>query len=219
MTRNGWSALALGAAIAIAAGVVVIAQPSANQTGASSNGGETSGPPPSETPPGVPVIQPPPETDTPPAAANVTASHPVANPHEAAGAANPAPAKQAEATPPPPPPAPKPVRSPAAVIQALDKVTAETIRFSAPVGQPIRYKNLVFVVKACESTGLGGAAPQASAYVVIDNAPLPSEGVTPPPPKQVFKGWMFSTTPELNPLQHPIYDAWLIACMAAPPPA
>ncbi len=30
---------------------------------------------------------------------------------------------------------------------------------------------------------------------------------------------MFSNTPELNPLQHPVYDAWLIACIAAPPPA
>src|SRR6185503_14601169 len=109
----------------------------------SSGGGETSGPPASETPPGVPVIEPPPEPATPPAAANVTASHPVANPRgEAGGATNAAPAKQAEAKPPPPPPpAPKPVRSPAAVIQALDKVTAETMRFSAPVGQPIRYKN------------------------------------------------------------------------------
>ena len=221
MTRNGWSALGLGAAIAIAAGVVVVAQPSTNQTSGGGAGGETSGPPSSETPPGVPIIQPPPEPETPPPAANVVTSHPVANPRAEGGeGTNAAPAKQAEAKPPPPPPpAPKPVRSPAAVIQALDKVTAETMRFSVPVGQPIRYKNLVFVVKACESTGLGGPSPQASAYVVIDNAPLPSEGVTPPPPKQVFKGWMFSNTPELNPLQHPIYDAWLIACMTAPPPA
>jgi hypothetical protein len=216
MTRKGWPALALGAAIAIAASVAVLAQPSSNQT--SGGSGEASAPPASETPPGVPVIQPPPET-APPPAANVTASAPVANPHEKQGSGAAAPAKQAEAKPPPPPPAPpKPVRSPAAVLQALDKVTAETIRFSAPVGQPIRYKNLVFVVKACESTGLGGAAPQASAYVVIDNAPLPSEGVTPPPPKQVFKGWMFANSPGLNPFQHPIYDAWLIACMAAAPP-
>jgi hypothetical protein len=111
------------------------------------------------------------------------------------------------------------VRSPAAIIQALDKVTAETMRFAAPVGKPVRYKNLVFVVKACESTGLGGASPNASAYVMVDNAPLPSEGVAPPPPKQVFKGWMFANSPGLNPLQSPIYDAWLIACMAAPPPA
>ena len=216
MTGRGWRVLGLGAAIAVLAAVVVVAQPSGNQTGA---GGETSAPPPSETPPGVPVISPPPET-TPPAAANVVTSVPVENPVEARGPTNAAPAKEeAAATPPPPPPAPKPVRSPAAIIQALDKVTAETMRFAAPVGRPIRYKNLVFMVKACESTGLGGPSPQASAYMVIDNAPLPSEGVTPPPPKQVFKGWMFSSTPELNPLQHPVYDAWLIACMAAPPPA
>jgi hypothetical protein len=215
MTRKTWQALALGAAIAAAAGVVGLAEPSSNQT----SGGEPSAPPASETPPGVPVIQAPPETEPPPPA-NVTASAPVANPRARSDETNAAPAKQAEAKPPPPPPpAPKPVRSPAAVIQALDKVTAETIRFSAPVGQPVRYKNLVFVVKACESTGLGGAAPQASAYVVIDNAPLAAEGVTPPPPKQVFKGWMFANSPGLNPLQHPIYDAWLIACMAASPPA
>ena len=213
MTRRSWRALGLGAALAVAAGVVGLAQPSSNQAG----GGSEAGPPASETPPGVPVIQAPPETEPPPAA-NVTASAPVENPKQNQGPA--APAKQAEVKPPPPPPPPpKPVRSPAAIMQALDKVTAETMRFAAPVGQPVRYKNLVFTVKACESTGLGGASPRASAYVVIDNAPLASEGVSPPPPKQVFKGWMFANSPGLNPLQSPIYDAWVIACMAAAPPA
>jgi hypothetical protein len=164
------------------------------------------------------VIQAPPEPETPPA--NVVTSAPVANPKGSEPATNAAPAKQAEAKPPPPPPPPpKPVRSPAAIVQALDKVTAETMRFAVPVGQPIRYKNLVFVVKACESTGLGGASPNAQAYMVVDNAPRASPGVAPPPPKQVFKGWMFANSPGLNPLQSPIYDAWLIACMAAPPPA
>jgi hypothetical protein len=215
MTRRGWRALGLGAALAVAAGVVGLAQPSSNQAG-----GGDAGPASSEAPPGVPVIQAPPETEPPPEPANVTASAPVANPRHDEGSTNAAPAKQAEVKPPPPPPpAPKPVRSPAAIMQALDKVTAETMRFAAPVGQPVRYKNLVFTVKACESTGLGGASPQASAYVVIDNAPLASEGVSPPPPKQVFKGWMFANSPGLNPLQSPVYDAWVIACMAAPPPA
>lgn len=213
MTRRAWQALLLGAAVAAAASVAVIAQPSGNQA----SGGETSSPPPSETPPGVTVIQPPAENAAP--ANNVVASPPVANPKQPEASTN-AVAKAAEAKPPPaPPPPPKPVRSPAAIIQALDKVTAETMRFAAPVGQPVRYKNLVFTVKACESTGLGGPSPNASAYVVVDSAPLASEGVSPPPPKQVFKGWMFANSPGLNPLQHPIYDAWLIACMAAAPPA
>jgi hypothetical protein len=225
MSIRRWRTLGLGAALALAAGVAVLAQPSSNQTGGGSGsgggggGGESSGPPASETPPGVPVIQAPPEPETP--SNNVITSAPVANPRGPAAATNAISAKQAEAKPPPPPPPPppKPLRSPAAIIQALDKVTAETMRFAVPVGKPIRYKNLVFVVKACESTGLGGASPNASAYMVVDNAPLAAPGVSPPAPKQVFKGWMFANSPGLNPLQSPIYDAWLIACMASPPPA
>jgi len=197
-------ALVLGAAMA-AAGLAVVAQPT-NQAGSEST--------PPATPPGVPVITPPPDASPPPAA-NMA---PVPDDEEKAPTKTPA--KQAAAKPPAPPPAPpRPVRSPTAVLQALDKVTAETMRFTAPVGQPVRYKNLVFTVKACEMTGIGQASPQASAYVVIDSAPLGAEGVTPPPPKRVFKGWLFSNSPGLNPFQHPIYDAWLISCAAAAPPA
>ena len=199
-----------GALIAIAAGLAVVAQPSNNQssdTGASSSG--------SDAPPGVPVIQAPPDVAPPDNSASDDNSdnqdHGRKPPSTNSLAAKPAP--------PPPPAGPKPVRSPAAVMQALDKVTAETMRFAAKVGQPVRYKNLVFVVKACESTGLGGASPQESAYVVIDFAPPASEGIAAPPPRQVFRGWMFANSPGLNPFQHPTYDAWLITCMAAAPPA
>jgi hypothetical protein len=116
---------------------------------------------------------------------------------------------------PPPEPA-KPVRSPTAVIQALDKVTAETMRFAAPVGRKVRYKNLIFTVKACETTGLDDPQPQSSAYLTIESQPRESVGPA-PPIKQVFKGWMFATAPGLHPLEHPVYDAWLIACSASTP--
>ncbi len=43
-------------------------------------------------------------------------------------------------------------RHSAAIIQALDKVTAETMRFEAPIGKPIRYKGLVFTVRSCETS-------------------------------------------------------------------
>jgi len=199
-----------GAAIAVAAGLAVLAQPANNQ---SSGSGDSSG---SAGPPGVPVIQAPSEA-TPPD--NGTSDEGDNSDVKANGKKAPTNSVAAAQPAAPPPAGPKPVRSPAAVLQALDKVTAETMRFAAPVGKPVRYKNLVFVVKACESTGLGGPSPNASAYVMVDSAPLASEGVAPPPPKQVFKGWMFANSPGLNPLQSPIYDAWLIACMASPPPA
>jgi len=131
-------------------------------------------------------------------------------------ALKPAAPKPSPASPPGPP---RPTRSPAAILQALDKVTAETLRFEAPINQPIRYKNLVFVVKACETTGLGGPTPAASAYLVIDSAPLGADGVAPLPSRRVFTGWMFADSPGLHPFQHPVYDAWLISCMASSPPA
>ena len=198
-----------GAAIAIAAGLAGVAQPSGNQTSGSSSDSSTAGPP------GVPVIQAPPEAAPPD---NGTSD----NESDNGDNAKKAPTNSIALKPAAPAPVagPKPVRSPAAVMQALDKVTAETMRFAVPVNQPVRYKNLVFVVKACESTGLGGPAPQESAYVVIDVAPLATEaGISAPPPRQVFKGWMFANSPGLNPFQHPTYDAWLITCMAATPPA
>ncbi len=108
-------------------------------------------------------------------------------------------------------------RSGAAIIQAIDKVTAETLRFEAPIGQAIRYKTLVFTVRACETTAPDESTPDSVAYLTIESQPKSLTGRAPPPPKQVFRGWMFASSPGLNPLQHPVYDAWLIACRAPGP--
>jgi hypothetical protein len=111
----------------------------------------------------------------------------------------------------PPPEPEKPLRAPIAVIQALDKVTAETMRFAVPVGRKVRYKNLVFTAKACETKGLDDPQPQSAAYLIIESQPRESVGRA-PPVKQVFKGWMYAVSPGLHPLEHPVYDAWLVAC-------
>jgi hypothetical protein len=217
--------LAVGTMVTLGAAFAVLAQPSPGnqagaEAGASAGGGATSasapGGPAAAPPTTAPAPPSPVATPTPPAA---NAAPVQSNSVEAAAPTNSAPARQALAPPPPPPAPPKPVRSPVAILQALDKVTAETLRFAAPVGQPIRYKNLVFVVKACETSNLGQPTPEAAAYVQIDSAPLGAPGVAPPPAKQVFKGWMFANSPGLNPFQHPVYDAWLISCAAAAPPA
>jgi hypothetical protein len=43
---------------------------------------------------------------------------------------------------------------------------------------------------------------------------MPSSARGAPNLRQVFKGWMFADSPSVNPMQHPVYDAWLIACKA-----
>lgn len=109
------------------------------------------------------------------------------------------------------------VRGGAAIIQAIDKVTAESLKFEAPVGQPIRYKTLIITVRACETTAADEEQPDSAVYMTVDSQPKAAPGRAAPAPRQVFRGWMFASSPGLNPLQHPVYDAWLISCRAAAP--
>ncbi len=106
----------------------------------------------------------------------------------------------------------KRVRHASAIIQALDKITAETIRFEARVGVPVKYRGLVFTVRTCETSSDEEAITDSIAYLQIRAEP---RTVTEQQPsREVFRGWMFASSPGLNPLQHPVYDAWVIACKA-----
>ena len=118
--------------------------------------------------------------------------------------------------PPPPPPV---LRSPVAILQVLDKVTAETLRFEAPVGHRVRYKTLLVEVKACETRGYKDAQPRSSAYLILSTRLAPVQGGQGPTINEVFRGWTFAQTPSLHALEHPIYDLWLVACSASAPAA
>ncbi len=140
----------------------------------------------------------------------------VANPNPPASPKPAAPKPAATVKPPEPT---KRGRYSVAILQALDKVTTETMRFEVPVGQPIRYKTLIFTVRACETAASDEIAPETSAYVVIDTQPKAQAGRAAPPGRQIYKGWMYASTPGLHPLEHPVYDAWLIACKQSLPDA
>ncbi len=160
--------------------------------------------------PGAQPIVPQPAAPAPPTTTSTTAS-PVQPTPTAKPAAAPPPEKPAEPI--------KRARSSVAILQALDKVTTETMRFEAPVGQPIRYKTLVFTVRACETTAPDEDAPDSVAYVTVDTQPKALPGRVAPPGRRIYKGWMYANSPGLNPLEHPVYDAWLIACKTSAPVA
>lgn len=100
-----------------------------------------------------------------------------------------------------------------AIIEALDKISSESVRFEAPIGQPIRYKGLIYMVKACETSAPDEAFPDVIAYMQVRTNPVPeTKTAAEVKSKEIFRGWTYASTPGLNPLQHPIYDAWVIAC-------
>lgn len=119
----------------------------------------------------------------------------------------------------PPPPLPRRPRHAAAIVQALDKVTAETLRFEVGAGRPVRWKSLVFKTNACETEAANEPLQEAAAHLVVTSEPPAQPGRTPPEPAQVFRGWMFASSPGLNPFEHPVYDVWLVGCRKPAPAA
>lgn len=96
-----------------------------------------------------------------------------------------------------------------ATMQALDKITARISTLSAPVGESRQFGTLEVTVRRCafhppEET------PENAALVVIRDL-----GYDPDvKPAEVFSGWMFSSSPAISALEHPVYDITLLACSA-----
>lgn len=95
-----------------------------------------------------------------------------------------------------------------AELQGLDKVTARTQRFYAPVGQTTRFGTLEIAVADC-LVNVPEAPPEAVAYLtIVDNKPGQA-------PEKLFAGWMFASTPSLSALDHGVYDVRVLACTMA----
>lgn len=101
-----------------------------------------------------------------------------------------------------------------AIVEAIDKVTAQSMRFEVEVGgRPVRFnKQLVFTAKACEVSAPEELVEDSVAYLEVSIEPRSSARNV--ETRQVFKGWMFASTPAVSGLEHPIYDAWIVGCKA-----
>jgi hypothetical protein len=95
-----------------------------------------------------------------------------------------------------------------AELQGLDKVTARTQRFYAPVGESTRFGTLAITVSDC-LVNVPEAPPESVAYLtIVDNKPGQA-------PEKLFAGWMFASTPSLSALDHGVYDVRVLSCTMA----
>lgn len=92
-----------------------------------------------------------------------------------------------------------------AVLQGMDKVTARVSTFLAPVGQTVRFGSLEIIVRQCDKRP-PEETPESAAFVDIWEV-RPGEAAA-----DLFRGWMFASSPALNALEHPVYDVWVIDC-------
>ena len=100
---------------------------------------------------------------------------------------------------------------PIAVMQGLDKITARVSRFDVPVGKPANFFTLSIVVRECERSAPEDRPENAAFVEIYENRP--GEEKT-----RLFSGWMFSSSPALSALEHPVYDVNLLECKGGTPP-
>jgi hypothetical protein len=123
-----------------------------------------------------------------------------------------------EAPPDPPPTAPENMpfetwitpERPAAVLRALDRVTGRVRTIEAPVGEAITYQTLAILVRACRHHPPEDP-PENAAFLEIRDRRRGE-------PRLVFTGWMFSSSPAIAALEHPVYDLWITECRSGARP-
>ena len=70
----------------------------------------------------------------------------------------------------------------------------------------------MFRTNVCETEAVNEPLKEASAHLIVTSEPRAQPGRAAPDPAQVFRGWMFASSPGLNPFEHPVYDVWLVGC-------
>ena len=93
-------------------------------------------------------------------------------------------------------------------LQALDKITARISTVEAPVGAARFYGTLEITINRC-AFHPPEEPPENAAFITVRDRGY--DGLT---PKQVFSGWIFSSSPAISALEHPVYDLTLLACFA-----
>ena len=92
-------------------------------------------------------------------------------------------------------------------LQALDKITARISTVEAPVGAARFYGTLEITINRC-AFHPPDEPPENAAFITVRDRGY--DGLA---PKQVFSGWIFSSSPAISALEHPVYDLTLLACV------
>ena len=91
-------------------------------------------------------------------------------------------------------------------IVALDKITAKTSDINLFLGETKKFGLLEIKALKCGNVESKSEREQAAYIQVKDLSNNLSDQVF------VFNGWTFSSSTTLNPLDHPVYDLWLVSC-------
>ena len=91
-------------------------------------------------------------------------------------------------------------------IKILDKVSSKSILLKLKIGSEKKYKNLLIKSLKCKNSEFDDN-PEITAYIQVKDLTNKNNNEV-----FIFNGWTFSSSPGVNPFDHPVYDIWLTKC-------
>ena len=92
-----------------------------------------------------------------------------------------------------------------AEIKILDKITTKVETFEIDVNDSLNFNSLFIEIFACYKNPPEDI-PENFVLLKIYDKIINSED------QAIYQGWMISSSPSTTPLEHPIYDLWLVEC-------
>ena len=91
-------------------------------------------------------------------------------------------------------------------IKILNKISSKNISLELKNNEEKVFDDLIIKSIKCKNSEFDDD-PEIIAYIqVIDQSITNNDEV------YVFNGWMFASSPSINPFDHPVYDVWLTGC-------
>ena len=91
-------------------------------------------------------------------------------------------------------------------IKILDKVSSVTSKLILEIGNEVKFENLLIKTLKCKNSEFDDN-PEITSYIQVRDLNMSKNDQV-----FVFNGWFFSSSPSVNPFDHPVYDIWLVGC-------
>ncbi len=91
-------------------------------------------------------------------------------------------------------------------IKILDKVSSVTSKLILEIGNEVKFENLLIKTLKCKNSEFDDN-PEITSYIQVRDLNMSKNDQV-----FVFNGWFFSSSPSVNPFDHPVYDIWLSKC-------
>ena len=91
-------------------------------------------------------------------------------------------------------------------IKILNKISSKNVSLELKNNEEKIFDDLIIKSIKCKNSEFDDDPEIISYMQVIDQSISTNDEVF------VFNGWMFSSSPSINPFDHPVYDIWLTRC-------